>query len=557
MWVTVKANLPQSVKFARKWDLIIQPGVVEEMEEQERIAAELHAASQALDADVDVPGMAPGMSLLPYQRAGVAYLLRTRRAILADEMGVGKTLQALAAVVKDDALPVAVVCPNTLKLNWDAEVNKFFPGLTVTIVSGTKSENIEDADVIVVNYDIVAQRVDDINRLNPFSLICDESHYIKNGKAKYKCTNCGVGVQVNSKHCTTCSERYDKPQETWTVRRTEGVMKIARQIPKDGMVILLSGTPITNRPAELISQLIAIDRIDDFGGRWKFQNRYAPGGTGATNLVELNKLLREKCFIRRTKKDVFTELPELRNVQQLMPVDPKAMAEYKRIEADVVEFLAQRAKEIAAEAGEDANAAYWDKRLRAEAAEHLVRISVLKNAVADLKKKSMISWIETFLEDSDEKIVVFAEHVSLVEEVAAHFGDACVKIRGGVKQTDRMAAVKRFQEDDTCRVFVGNMAAASEGLTLTAASNVAYMEQAWTPAMHAQCASRCYGRANDSHGCVAWWLLAPKTIDVDIFALLEKKAKIVNAATDGVEVEKQGSVLGDLIVALAGRGMDD
>jgi SWI/SNF-related matrix-associated actin-dependent regulator 1 of chromatin subfamily A len=151
---------------------------------------------------------------------------------------------------------------------------------------------------------------------------------------------------------------------------------------------------------------------------------------------------------------------------------------------------------------------------------------------------------------------VFAEHVEIVERIAAKFGNACVKIRGGVSQANRMEAVRRFQNDDEVRVFVGNMAAASEGLTLTKASNVVFCELAWTPTMHAQCASRCYARANDMHGATAWYLLANKTIDLDIYALLQKKELIVNAATEGADLEKQTSVLGDLIVALAKRGLD-
>ena len=116
-----------------------------------------------------------------------------------------------------------------------------------------------------------------------------------------------------------------------------------------------------------------------------------------------------------------------------------------------------------------------------------------------------------------------------------------------------MEAVRRFQEDPATRLFVGNMAAASEGITLTAASNVAFLEQAWTPTMHAQCVSRAYARANDPHPCTAWYLLAPNTIDMEINSLLAKKAEVVNAATDGIEIEKQGSILADLVVSLASR----
>ena len=573
VWTTVVANLHQALLFAQRHNLAIQPGLTEYLETERARAEELREASVATDADIEVASAIP---LLPYQRAGVAYALKTRRLMIADSMGLGKTVQALAAVVTANALPAVVITTSTLKLNWQLEVSKFFPSLTTTVVSGTASGEIPEADIVILNYDICAQRADDVISISPQALVVDESHAIKNAKAKYVCPECNSKVRVNAKRCSGCNARFSAPVEKWTVRRGEGVMRISRAIPNDGMVILLSGTPITNRPSELVPQLVAIGRIDEFGGPWRFQQRYCGrDGSGATNLKELNEKMRGSFFIRRTVADVLDELPELRNSQQMMPVSSAAMRRYTEIENDVVHYLANRAKEIAeseaaevavralgveiSDASEQASVraagrrAYVEKAMRAEAAEHLVRISVLKNAVAELKYESMVAWIEDFLNESDEKLIVFAEHVEMVENIVSHFGDITVKIRGGVSQEDRMEAVRRFQEDPATRLFVGNMAAASEGITLTAASNVAFLEQAWTPTMHAQCVSRAYARANDPHPCTAWYLLAPNTIDMEINSLLAKKAEVVNAATDGIEIEKQGSILADLVVSLASR----
>ena len=100
------------------------------------------------------------------------------------------------------------------------------------------------------------------------------------------------------------------------------------------------------------------------------------------------------------------------------------------------------------------------------------------------------------------------------------------------------------------------MTSASEGLTLTAASDVVFCELGWTPALHEQCVSRAYGRVNDMHGATAWYLLAPNTIDEDIYGLLEKKKRIVNSVTDGVDIEGEGSVVSELVKTLAGRGLN-
>jgi SNF2 family DNA or RNA helicase len=273
-------------------------------------------------------------------------------------------------------------------------------------------------------------------------------------------------------------------------------------------------------------------------------------------LVELSKKLRQLCFVRRLKEEVYKELPPLIDAPVPLEIGKTEMARYAEIERDVVEFMANRAREIAEEAGEDGDAVYVEKKIRLEAVEHLVRINGLKTAISTLKYDAVVRWIEDFLADSDEKLIVMGEHISMIEKLSEHFGPKLsVKIRGGVSQKMRMEAVDRFQNDPNTRLFIGSSIAASEGLTLTAASNIAMVEHPWTPSIVAQCAARAWGRVSDLHGCTLWHLVVPNTIDIEILALLEKKKIVVDAATDGVELDgKQGSVLGDLLVSLARRG---
>jgi len=296
--------------------------------------------------------------------------------------------------------------------------------------------------------------------------------------------------------------------------------------------------------------------LDSFGGVWRFKNRYAPKRNVALNTKELNEKMRETCFVRRNKMDVYGELPELRNAVQYLSVSTEEMASYKVVEDDVVEYFAQRARDIAEEEGSDGSSAYWGKKIALENSVNLVRITALRDAVSKIKFESTASWLDNFLESgTGEKVIVFAEHIEMVEKLYARYQDVAVKIRGGVSVEERQNAVDSFQNDPKVRVFVANMTAASEGLTLTAASDVVFCELGWTPAIHEQCASRCYGRVNDMHGATAWYLLAPETIDEDMYSLLDKKKKVVNSVTDGVDVEEQGSIIGELVKTLAERGM--
>ncbi len=148
------------------------------------------ALSGATDAQLDVCGL--GGELKPFQRAGVRYLLAQRRTLLADEQGLGKTIEALATIEADSAYPAVVVCPASLKLNWLRELERWLPDRSVQTLVGTglARPNADPAytsvgtEITVVNYDIVAARLDELRSLEPRALVLDESHYCKNAAAK-------------------------------------------------------------------------------------------------------------------------------------------------------------------------------------------------------------------------------------------------------------------------------------------------------------------------------------------------------------------------------------
>lgn len=541
------------IQFAKQWDFQVESGISAEIDRIVAKQNERYELSLAVDGDVEIHNASD--KLLPYQKVGVSYLLQAKRAILGDQPGLGKSLQAISTIVSAGAFPTIVVAPNTLKLNWRNEIRKFYPHLTVNVVSGKKPEALPAADVTIINYDIVYERVEDLLALNPASLIADESHAIKNGKAFHTCPECDTKVRSNAKNCPSCGAHGFKPVRQWTVKRAGGVLRLAEAIPDSGYVLLLTGTPITNRPIELAPQLEAINALHHFGGRWKFESRYCPNGKGAAFMEELNRKMRSLFYIRRKKQDVFGELPDVRNAVQILNISPKAYKKYQDIEQDVVDFLANKAREIAEEEGRDPDAAYLDKYNQLKFSEHLVKLTVLRDAVSQMKYDAITDWMDEFLSDSDEKVVVFAEHIDFVERLYERYQNVSVKVRGGVSNDDRMDAVNRFQTDPNCRVFIGNMKAASEGLTLTAASDVVFCELGWTPAIHEQCVGRCYGRVNDMHGATAWYLLADQTIDTDIFDLLEEKKKVVDAVTDGEDPTTGGTVVVELLKRLTERGL--
>jgi hypothetical protein len=480
--------------FLAEGDVWVDPAalaLLQEVREQHAHAAGLVALSCASDAELHVPGL--GGELKPFQRAGVSYLLSQRRAFLADEQGLGKTIEALATLEADDAYPAVVVCPASLKLNWLRELRHWLPQRTVQALSGHGANAPrEAADITLVNYDILAARLDQLSALRPQALVLDESHYCKNAAAK----------------------------------RTQAVQRLAAEVPRAGIVLALTGTPVINRPAELISQLRIIGRLEDFGSGVKFGERFR----GADAHLRLHWHLRSRCFVRRLKSDVLTQLPA--KTRAVVPVELDNQAEYRLAERDLVAWLRSQPLDL-----RELDA----KVAAALRAERLVRLNALKLLAARGKLHAALRWIHDFC-SSGERLVVFAHHREIQRAVLEHF-PAALHILGADSHGRRDAALQAFQEPDRHdnQLIVCSIEVAGQGLTLTRSSNVVFLELDWTPAKHDQAEDRCH-RIGQQDAVNAYYLLAADTVDETISTLLERKRAVIGAVTDGREEDEDGLV---------------
>ena len=504
--------------------LHVAAGVAErvaELEDARRQVDEMVALSAARDTSFSVAGL--GGTLRAFQRAGVEYALRTRRTFLADEQGLGKTVQALAAVAAAGAYPAVVVCPASLKLNWRREAERWLPGRSIQVV-GRRSQgaSVDGADVTVINYEQLAAQEEALAGLGARALVLDESHYCKNPKAK----------------------------------RTQAARRLASSIDPDGLVLALTGTPLLNRPMELLPQLDLLGRLRELGGYGKFITTYARG----VDLDRLHRQLRATCFVRRRKSEVLAQLPAKQRT--VVPVELDNRREYAQAEADVVAFLRERAalerRFLASldglapeERARRIRARQDDAAERALRAEPLVRLTALKRLAAQGKLRAAVDWIRAFVE-SGEKLVVFAHHRTVLEGLVAAFPEAA-HILGDDEIADRQTAVERFQSDVRCQLMLCSQQAGGFGLTLTAASNVAFLELGWNPAVHDQAEDRCH-RIGQSRQVTAWYLLAAGTVDEPIGELIEHKRAVVSAAADGETMAERASVLGDLVETLVAEG---
>jgi superfamily II DNA or RNA helicase len=453
-------------------------------------AATAIRASRATEAPpiAEVAAVLGGV-LEPFQWAGVRYVLERRRAFLADEQGLGKTVEALAALEADGAFPAVVVCPASLKLNWERETRHWLPHRSVALVEG-RTAVPPRADVTILNYELVAAHRDALALRRPQALVIDESHYCKNPHAK----------------------------------RTRAVRRLAESLPSDALRLALTGTPVLNHAEELISQLRVLGRIEDFGSGARFKAQFR----GPLTEERLHWHLRRHCFVRRRKQEVLPQLPDKRQV--VVPVALDNEREYRLAEDDVIAWLREQPLDLS-----ELNA----KIAATLRAQRLAQLGTLQRLAARGKLHAALAWIHDFLA-SGEPLVVFARHVEVQEAVVERFPHAA-HLLGRDSATAREATVRAFQEDDGPQLIVGATRVAAQGITLTRASNVAFLELEWTPAMHDQAEDRCH-RIGQRDAVTAWYLLAAGTIDETIARLIARKRGLVAAVTDGRRLDGDGLV---------------
>jgi SWI/SNF-related matrix-associated actin-dependent regulator of chromatin subfamily A-like protein 1 len=464
--------------------------VLERLLTERREAAEAVRRSRAQHGDpIEATAAVLGGELAPFQWAGVRYALDARRAFLADEQGLGKTVEALAAIEADGAYPAIVVCPASMKLGWQREARRWLPHRSVALAEG-RSAVPAPGEITILNYEIVAAHREALARRRPRALVVDESHYCKNPRA----------------------------------RRTQAVRRLAAAVAPDGLRLALTGTPVLNHAEELIAQLRVIGRLEDFGTGASFSQQFR----GQLSEERLHWHLRRRCFVRRLKSDVLPQLPAKRQV--VVPVALTNASEYRLAEEDVIAWLRSQPLDLS-----ELNA-----RIAATLrAERLAQLGLLQRLAARGKLAAALAWIEDFLA-SGEPLVVFARHVEVHQGVLARFPHA-LHLVGADSLREREAAIAAFQDRAGPQLIVGATRIAAQGITLTRASNVAFLELEWTPAMHDQAEDRCH-RIGQRDAVTAWYLLAADTIDETMARLIQSKRAHVEAVTDGRMVGSDGLV---------------
>ena len=442
----------------------------------------------------------------PYQLEGIAYGLSRKRIFIGDEPGLGKTLQSIGIVDTADAYPCLVICPSSLKINWQREFEKFTDKRALVLDNATRTTwpyllRMKMHHVAIVNYESLRKYfVWDVQgsrsgfRLKDVvftpdtqlfrSVIIDESHRVKDASAQQTIFTKGI--------CT------GKPY-----------------------VICLSGTPVVNRPEDLVSQLSIMNRLIEFGGKSKF---LADFGTEDSDLALLSSQLYDRCLIRREKAKVLTQLPA--KTRSDLYVDISNRPEYDLAASDLAEYLRQY---------QECTERDIRRKMRMEA---LVRFMTLRSISARGKVKQAIDFVRVFLA-SGNPLILFCSLHDIVDELKQAFPEA-VTVTGRDSMVSKQSAVDSFQQGRS-QLIICSIKAAGVGLTLTASSNVAFVELPWTYADCCQCEDRAH-RIGQRDNVTCYYLLGRSTIDHALYRIIHRKKSIANeimASSDEIPEDEQ------------------
>lgn len=439
--------------------------------------------------------------LLPHQIENVRFAAGRKVTLIADPPGLGKTLSAIALVNCFQPKRVLIICPSSLKLNWAREWAKYSVHSDMNVETIT-SKDAPNADVVIMNYDIVAKFHKELVAVSWDFVILDEAHYVKNPEAKR--TKCIFG-------------------------------KPAKRKPIPGIpykrMLLLTGTPMTNRPVDLwqICQVADPQGLgkDYFG----FVKRYcaawnSPWGldvSGASNLTELGNKMRARFMIRHDK-GLLNLPPKLRSVVEL-PTDglgvekllAKETALYSRLQAEPgVDLECEDFEE---------QVARLEKAKGPDVVEVMTDLAATRQEIA-LKKLPLVIQFAENIAEQGEKVVVFVYHRAVAKALQEAWGERSVVLQGGMTDKAKQASVDAFQNDPKVEFFIGQIRAAGVGLTLTQSRTTVFAELDYVPANLEQAEDRVH-RISQDRIVNAYYLVLFGSLDATICEkVVEKRANI-------------------------------
>ena len=416
---------------------------------------------------------------LSHQKEAIEKLVGSKRYILADDMGLGKTTSTIIAALETGAKKILIICPASLKLNWEREI-KNYSDRSIYVSEGKKFS--KEHDFVIINYDIIKNFYDlkekeltPIYEYNPDLIIIDEAHYLQNTQAQ----------------------------------RTKLINSFVK---RSKFLWLLTGTPMTSRPINYYNLLNLIEspvaqnwmayviRYCE-GYQFRVGNRKIWNVNGASNLEELRDRTSQQV-LRRLKEDVL-DLPD----KIITPVYLRLKSnQYEQLMGDYYDWYVKNPEESSS------------------LTIQFSKLMKVRQVIAEEKIDSTIELAENIIEQG-KKVIIFTNFTNALEKISNHFGKKSVTLDGSSSKAQRQHAVDEFQENDKIKVFVGNIKAAGVGITLTSSEAVIMNDLSFVPSDHSQAEDRAYRYGQKSNVSV-YYPIFENTIEGAIYDILSKKKNI-------------------------------
>lgn len=435
-----------------------------------------------------------GRKVLDHQKSGIKFLLSRDGAILADDMGLGKSMQSIIAAIESGAKRILIVCPSSAKINWEREIN-YFQEYDTAIISGSRWST---AKFTIINFDILKNfhtlKDDKNDGMPPFRdlvnakfdlCIIDEAHNLRNHKS--------IRGAIMTELCVDY-----------------GIKK----------VWLLSGTPVANRPMDFYNllKLIKSPLVDN----WKFYvQRYCEGKqitqrlkngkkrkiwltNGASNLDELS--IKTRNLLLRRMKDEVLDMPEKTRVPNYYQMSSKQRMEYESLWED---YLIERQK----------------KKKRGSVQRDLVELGLLRKYIAMQTIPETISLVDEII-DQGHKVIIFTCFTDELLALSEYYGSNCVLHYGEMNENDKQRSVDKFQQEGGPMVFIGNIISAGVAITLTRSTYVVFNSFDWVPGNSEQAEDRSY-RLGQKNNVTVYYNLFEDTIVSRMWTTLNRKKDII------------------------------
>lgn len=498
--------------------------------------------SLADDTTFEVP-VPDGLVMRAYQRAGVSFSHKRRHTLNADDPGLGKTIQVAGLIncLQDELNKILILCPNSLRLNWLRELKKWLLRRYNIAVWRADVFRPQYVDISILHYDACAKWQSTLRSVKWDLVIADECHYLKNPATDRSRAVLGLDQRTATKEENARIKMLATYLPGAPVPKRMEIPIVPMEPVRGGRSVLLTGTPLPNRPKEIFPLLHYLDP-QTFKSSSKFKKRYCgfswdagADDNGASNLAELQELLRSTVMIRRLKGDVLKELPPKQRCVIEIPHDAneEVAAELAAYRVREDELVAMReavalAKLEASEHPDDYAAAV--AKLRAATVRAFSEISKQRAETAVAKIPYVIDHLRNLLANG-EKLIVFAHHHGMVEAVVKEFKRLCVTCYGPDSNVVRQANVDRFQQDVNCQLIVGTYGPMGTGWTLTASNHVVAAELDWVPGNMTQAEDRAH-RMGQLNTVLVEHLVLEGSLDAYMARIVVEKQEVQAAALD-------------------------